>query len=219
MVQSDEISLLLTDFSSTADPKRGSTANLQKIVSITAQHRDGGVQSGHGIVRSFQSEVGRTGYHSLCGIGRRFPMAQFDFAGRLRVPDMTEGSRNYLPVATAGREPATASCHGGPVPSIRMSGLGRQIDGRDAGRWPLAARASTGTTYPEWPANVAAMIVRKYAPRGPITYLHKRTGEEAGPPESSSGTSWQSEAPPVFSRNRDYLDHIYSPTGPNALSR
>jgi tRNA(His) guanylyltransferase len=199
-VQSDEISLLLTDFSSAAT-EAWFDGSLQKIVSITASIATAAFNRAR-LVRAFSRALEAGEATPSVAEWEAFPMAQFD-SRAFTVPDVVEvanyflwrqqdATRNSISMATRAEYPHEA------------------VDGKstDAMQEMLWQRGINWNDYPD-ACKRGRMIVRNTR-RETVTFLHKRTGEALT--AEVERNLWQSEAPPVFSRDRSYLaDHIPKP--------
>ncbi len=192
-VQSDEISLLLTDFSSVAT-EAWFDGSLQKIVSITASIATAAFNRAR-IGRSL-GQMREVGMEALSTEAlEAFPMAQFD-SRAFTIPDVVDVANYFL----WRQQDATRN-------SISMATRAEYsheaVDGKstDAMQEMLWQRGINWNDYPDG-CKRGRMMVRK-TQRETVTYLHKRTGEEQT--AEADRNFWQSEAPPVFSRDRDYL--------------
>ncbi|MCW3096455.1 MAG: hypothetical protein JWL77_2073 [Chthonomonadaceae bacterium] len=189
-VQSDEISLLLTDFSSAAS-EAWFDGNLQKIVSITASIATAAFNRAR-LVRA----LGRTLEAAPSAAEwAAFPMAQFD-SRAFTIPDVSEVANYFL----WRQQDATRNSIG---MATRAEYPHEAVDGKstDAMQEMLWQRGINWNDYPD--ACKRGRIIVRQTRSETVTYLHKRTGEEQT--AEVERNLWQSEAPPVFSRDRDYL--------------
>lgn len=192
-VQSDEISLLLTDFS-TAATEAWFDGNLQKIVSITASIATAAFNWAR-LVRALD-QASAAGDASLSPARvETFPMAQFD-SRAFTIPDAGEVAKYFL----WRQQDATRNSIG---MAARAEYPHEAVDGQsaDAMQEMLWQRGINWNDYSDT-CKRGRMIVRN-SRRETVAYLHKRTGEAQT--ADVERNFWQSEAPPVFSRDRAYL--------------
>jgi len=192
-VQSDEISLLLTDFATPAT-EAWFDGSLQKIVSITASIATAAFNRAR-FVRSMRRKL-EVGEEALPPEGwETFPMAQFD-SRAFTIPNPGEvasyflwrqqdATRNSISMATRAEYPHEAV-------------VGKSTDAMQEMLWQ---RGINWNDYPD-ACRRGRMIVRTKRCET-ITYRHKRTGEAQT--ADVERNFWQMEPPPVFSRDRDYL--------------
>jgi tRNA(His) 5'-end guanylyltransferase len=192
-VQSDEISLLLTDFA-TAATEAWFDGGLQKIVSITASIATAAFNRAR-LVRSLRRTL-EAGEEALSPEGwETCPMAQFD-SRAFTIPTAGEVANYFL----WRQQDATRN-------SISMATRAvyshNAVDGKstDAMQEMLWQRGINWNDYPDT-CKRGRMIVRSKR-HETVTYQHKRTGESQT--AEVERNIWQMEAPPVFSRDRDYL--------------
>lgn len=192
-VQSDEISLLLTDFASHVT-EAWFDGSLQKIVSITASIATAAFNRAR-LMRALLRTGEPADAPSAALNLEAFPMAQFD-SRAFTIPDATEVANYFL----WRQQDATRN-------SICMAARAEYpheaIDGQstDAMQEMLWRRGINWNDYPDG-CKRGRMIVRN-TQRETVAYIHKRTGEEQI--AEVARNIWQAEAPPVFSRNRAYL--------------
>ena len=192
-VQSDEISLLLTDFA-TAATEAWFGGSLQTIVSITASIATAAFNRAR-LVRAMRQKQEK-GEETLSQEDEEaFRMAQFD-SRAFTIPNPGEVANYFL----WRQQDATRN-------SISMATRAvyshNAVDGKstDAMQEMLWQRGINWNDYPD-ACKRGRMIVRTKR-RETITYLHKHTGEAQA--VEVERNIWQMEAPPIFSRYRDYL--------------
>lgn len=192
-VQSDEISLLLTDFASTVT-EAWFDGSLQKIVSITASIATAAFNRARlARVLARTLETGEAPA-DLLDI-ETFPMAQFD-SRAFTIPDAVEVANYFL----WRQQDATRNSIS---MAVRAEYPHEEVDGRSSGvmQEMLWQRGINWNDYPDG-CKRGRMIVRTQR-REAVTFRHKLTGEEQT--TEVTRNVWQVEAPPIFSRDRAYL--------------
>ena len=187
-VQSDEISVLLTDFEG-QQTEAWFDGNLQKMTSLSAS-----IATAHfNRARTFR----RVTHETALRPGREDPYAYFDSRAFV-IPDAVEVENYFIwrgQDAARNSVSMTAQAH---FPHERLQG-------KSSSEMQEMLWQEKGVNWNDQPAGFkrGRCVVRKLVEKDAV-YVDKRTGET----KTATGVrraSWQVVAPPIFTQDRDWL--------------
>jgi tRNA(His) guanylyltransferase len=193
-VQSDEISLLLTDFDSPGT-EAWFDGNLQKTASVSASIATAAFNRAR-LERRLKEQWARDGEG---GIGpeilREFPEAHFD-SRVFTIPDPTEVENYFI----WRMQDSTRNSISMAAQSVYSH---HELEGKSSDRLQemLWQRGINWNDYPE--GCKRGRVVVKNIRRETVTYTHHKTGEVET--VEAERRFWEAEAPPIFTKDRAYL--------------
>jgi tRNA(His) 5'-end guanylyltransferase len=196
-VQSDEISLLLTDFGA-ASTEAWFDGNVQKIASITASLATAAFNRARLERRIREAEYLRPGRGLEPEDLLAAPEANFD-ARVFTIPDPVEVENYFL----WRQQDATRNSIFMAAQAVYSHAelLGKSTDRMQEMLWQ---KGSNWNDYPD--GCKRGRVVVKKARQGIVEYTHRRTG--AVQTAEVERMVWEVEAPPVFTRERTYLSAL-----------
>jgi tRNA(His) 5'-end guanylyltransferase len=193
-IQSDEISLLLTDFDSPGT-EAWFDGNLQKIVSISASIATAAFNRARLERRVLEAKALFAGQEIAPELLLETPPAHFD-SRAFTIPDPTEVENYFL----WRQQDASRNSISMAAQSVCSH---HELQGKSSDELQeiLWQHGINWNDYPE--GFKRGRIVVKKARRETVTFTHRKTGEQET--VEAERHFWEAEAPPVFTRDRAYL--------------